>query len=116
MAPRVNSKRKRTSGNGFEGRAAEDQRVACGQGFVEQCTWAATTPLDAAPPDVLQRTDGRRMSASADSGRGGPDDPFGERELRVKIASLTADLDPAMAEGLRGLMKSQGRWAMYGRW
>ena len=51
------------------------------------------------------------MSASTDSARGGADDPFGERGLRVKIASLTADLDPAMAEGLCELMKSQGRWA-----
>ena len=51
------------------------------------------------------------MSASTDSARGGPDDPFGERVLRAKIASLTADLDPAMAEGLCGPMKLQGWWA-----
>jgi hypothetical protein len=50
----------------LRGRAAEDQRVACGQGFVELCTWAATTALDAAPPGVLQRTDGRQMSASTE--------------------------------------------------
>lgn len=54
-------------------------------------------------------TDGRRLSASVESARGGPDDPFGEGELRAKIASLTADLYPAMA--VRGLASSTGSWA-----
>src|SRR6202040_635292 len=40
-------------------------------------------------------TDGRRISANIESARGGPDDPFGEEELRTKIASLTAGLYPA---------------------
>jgi hypothetical protein len=55
--------------------------------------------------------DGRRISASIDSARGGPDDPFGEGELRTKIASLTADLYPAMAVRLSGLATSRCRWA-----
>jgi 2-methylcitrate dehydratase PrpD len=56
-------------------------------------------------------TDGRRLSASIDSARGGPDDPFGEGELRAKIASLTADLYPAMAARLAELATSNVRWA-----
>lgn len=56
-------------------------------------------------------TDGRRMSASIDSARGGPDDPFSEAELRAKIASLTVDLYPAMAARLSELATSRGRWA-----
>jgi 2-methylcitrate dehydratase PrpD len=56
-------------------------------------------------------TDGRRIAASIDSARGGPDDPFGEAELRAKIASLTADLYPAMAARLSELATSRGRWA-----
>jgi hypothetical protein len=54
--------------------------------------------------------DGRRISASIDSARGGPDDPFGEDELRAKIASLTAGLYPAMAERLAGLTAARGSW------
>src|SRR6185295_10399717 len=34
---------------------ADEQRAACGRGFIELCTWAATTSLDAVPPDVLRR-------------------------------------------------------------
>ena len=56
-------------------------------------------------------TDGRRISASIDSARGGPDDPFAEAELRAKIAALTADLYPAMAAQLAGLAASRCRWA-----
>jgi 2-methylcitrate dehydratase PrpD len=56
-------------------------------------------------------TDGRRILASVDSARGGPDDPFVEAELRAKIASLTADLYPAMAARLAGLATAKGRWA-----
>jgi 2-methylcitrate dehydratase PrpD len=56
-------------------------------------------------------TDGRRLSASIDSARGGPDDPFGEGELRAKIASLTVDLYPAMAARLSELATSKRRWA-----
>jgi 2-methylcitrate dehydratase PrpD len=56
-------------------------------------------------------TDGRRISASIDSARGGPDDPFDEAELRAKIATLTADLYPAMAARLQGLAASRCRWA-----
>ena len=56
-------------------------------------------------------TDGRRISASIDSARGGPDDPFDEAELRAKIATLTADLYPAMAARLAGLAASRRRWA-----
>lgn len=56
-------------------------------------------------------TDGRRISASIDSARGGPDDPFDEAELRAKIAALTADLYPAMAARLAGLAASRCRWA-----
>jgi 2-methylcitrate dehydratase PrpD len=36
-------------------RTAAEQRDACGRGFVELCTWAATVSLDAVPPHVLQR-------------------------------------------------------------
>ena len=56
-------------------------------------------------------TDGRGLSASVDSARGGPDDPFGEGELRAKIASLTADLYPAMAARLAELATSRRQWA-----
>jgi 2-methylcitrate dehydratase PrpD len=55
-------------------------------------------------------TDGRRLSASIDSARGGPDDPFGEGELRAKIASLTVDHYPAMAPRLSKLATSASRW------
>jgi 2-methylcitrate dehydratase PrpD len=55
-------------------------------------------------------TDGRRISASVDSARGGPDDPFAEAELRAKITTLTADLYPAMAARLQGLATSRCRW------
>jgi 2-methylcitrate dehydratase PrpD len=56
-------------------------------------------------------TDGRRISASIDSARGGPDDPFGKEELLAKIAALTRDLYPAMAERLAGLTTARGRWS-----
>ena len=39
----------------LSGRTAAEQRVACGQGFIELCTWAAMTSLEAVPPDVRQR-------------------------------------------------------------
>jgi 2-methylcitrate dehydratase PrpD len=55
--------------------------------------------------------DGRQISASIDSARGGPDDPFGEHELWAKIAALTADLYPAMTARLQGLATSRCRWA-----
>jgi hypothetical protein len=56
-------------------------------------------------------TDGRRISASVDSARGGPDDPFNEAELRAKIQSITDLLYPAMAERLSTLATSRCRWA-----
>jgi 2-methylcitrate dehydratase PrpD len=35
--------------------AAAEQRLTCGRGFIELCTWAATIPLAAVPPDALKR-------------------------------------------------------------
>src|SRR5262245_32358581 len=35
--------------------AAAEQRLSCGRGFIELCTWAATIPLAAVPPDVRKR-------------------------------------------------------------
>ncbi len=55
-------------------------------------------------------TDGRRISASIDNARGGPDNPFDESELRGKIAALTADPYPAMAMRLAQLSASQVSW------
>ena len=55
--------------------------------------------------------DGRRLSASIDSARGGPDDPFNEGQLHDKIASLTAELYPAMPARLSELATSNRRWA-----
>ena len=56
-------------------------------------------------------TDGSRRAVSIDSARGGPDDPFSEAELRDKIAALTGELYPAMANTLAGLATSQKSWA-----
>jgi 2-methylcitrate dehydratase PrpD len=55
-------------------------------------------------------TDGRMVSASIDSARGGPDNPFQEAELRAKIASLTAAFYPHMASQLAVIATSTNRW------
>ena len=68
-------------------------------------------PKDRPARVEITLTDGRRLTASIDSARGGPDDPFGEGELRAKIASLTADLYPVMAARLAQLATSERRWA-----
>jgi 2-methylcitrate dehydratase PrpD len=72
--------------------------------------------IDAWPKDRPARVevtlaDGRRIAASVDSARGGPDKPFGEDEVRAKIASLAAELYPAMAARLAELATSQRWWA-----
>jgi 2-methylcitrate dehydratase PrpD len=54
--------------------------------------------------------DGRRVSASVDSARGGPDQPFLETELRTKIAALTATFYPQMAAHLATIAASRTLW------
>ncbi len=54
--------------------------------------------------------DGRRVSASVDSARGGPDQPFLEAELRTKIAALTANFYPHMASQLATIAASKNQW------
>ena len=67
-------------------------------------------PRDRPARVEITLTDGRRMSASIESARGGPDNPFSERELRAKIGALTTDLYPAMAARLSELATSRCIW------
>jgi 2-methylcitrate dehydratase PrpD len=55
-------------------------------------------------------TDGRLLTATVGSARGGPDSPFLDVELRTKIASLTDDLYPRMAARLAVIAASKNRW------
>ena len=97
----------------FARASLSDRRVGALREKIRIVPYADIKPWPNDRPARVEVTfnDGRRLEASVDSARGGPDDPFDEEELWSKIAALTKDVYPAMAARLHGLATSRCPWA-----